>query len=75
MGQKLPRPADIDFPAVQNKINYQLPLEKRTERETGLGGQITRIGTTIKALKSGNVLLAYFCRDVIWLFIVFLILN
>ena len=63
MGQKLPRPADIDFPAVQNKIIYQLPLEKRTERVTGFGGQITRIGTSITALKSGNVLLTYFCRD------------
>ena len=56
MGQKLPKPADINFPFVQNRINYRLLLEKRTERETGIGGRITKIGTSITALKSGNVL-------------------
>ena len=63
MGQKFPRPADIGFPAVENKINYQFTLEKKTEREDGIGGKITRIATSITALKSGNVLLTYFYRD------------
>lgn len=63
MGQKLPKPADINFPFVQNRINYRLQLEKRTERETGIGGRITKIGTSITALKSGNVLITYFYRD------------
>lgn len=52
MGQKFPRPKDINFPEAQKK-NVNLKMVQKTDELD------TRIARNITLLKSGNVLISY----------------
>ena len=60
MGTKFPRPKDINFPIVENPIEYK--FEKCSE-EQGARGKKNSISLSICELKSGNILISYFLRD------------
>ena len=60
MGQKFPRPDAVNFPAVQNKLDFN--FEECQEIDASRGKQI-KIGTSIFSLKSGNILVSYTYRD------------
>lgn len=56
MGQKFPRPKDINFPEAQKK-NVNLKMVQKTDELD------TRIARNITLLKSGNVLISYLEAD------------
>ena len=58
MGAKLPRPKDINFPKVENPIEYN--ISKVSEGQAGKKGSVA---FSLCALKSGNILISYVTRD------------
>ena len=60
MGLKFPRPDSVNFPAVQNKLDFN--FEECQEIDASRGKQ-QKIGTSIFSLKSGNILVSYIWRD------------
>ena len=58
MGAKSPRPKDINFPKVENPIEYN--ISKVSEGQAGKKGSIA---FSLCALKSGNILISYMTRD------------
>ena len=59
MGNKFPRPKDVNFPSCQNPKTY---LQKiKSERKCA--GKSPTIGTSISLLQSGNILVSYYWRD------------
>ena len=60
MGTKFPKPKDINFPAVENRIEHK--FEKCSE-EDGARGKNDPLASSICELKSGNILISYFCID------------
>ena len=60
MGLKFPRPDSVNFPAVQNKLDFN--IEECQEIDASRGKQ-KKIGLYIFALKSGNILVSYIWRD------------
>jgi hypothetical protein len=60
MGSKYPKPKDINFPEVGNRIEYN--IEKCSE-EQGARGKKHAIALSICGLKSGNILISYIVRD------------
>ena len=60
MGLKFPRPDSVNFPAVQNKLDFN--FEECQEIDASRGKQ-QKMGTSIFSLKSGNILVSYVWRD------------
>ena len=60
MGHKFPRPDSVNFPAIQNKLDFN--FEKCQEIDASRG-KLIKIGTSICSLKSGNILVSYLWRD------------
>ena len=60
MGTKFPKPKDINFPAVENRIEHK--FEKCSE-EDGARGKKDPLASSICELKSGNILISYLYRD------------
>ena len=60
MGNKFPRPTDINFPNVQNRIDYRF---QEISRIDGTKGKEIKVGLSISALKSGNILISYLYKD------------
>ena len=60
MGQKFPRPDAVNFPAVQNKLDFN--FEKCQEMDASRGKQI-KLAKSIFSLKSGNILVSYIWRN------------
>ena len=60
MGNKFPRPTDINFPNVQNRIDYRF---QEISRIDGTKGKEIKVGLSICALKSGNILISYIYKD------------
>ena len=60
MGTKFPKPKDINFSAVENRIKHK--FEKCSE-EDGVRGKKDPLSSSICELKSGNILISYLCRD------------
>ena len=54
---KFPRPKDINFPEIQNKMEFN--YEKMAERR----GREKMFGHSICPLKSGNILISYMWKD------------
>ena len=61
MGNKFPRPADINFPNVQDRIDYKFPEISRID---GTKGKEIKVGLSVCALKSGNILISYIYKDI-----------
>ena len=59
MGNKFPRPADINFPNVQDRIDYKF---QEISRIDGTKGKEIKVGLSICALKSGNILFPTYTR-------------
>lgn len=57
---KFPRPKDINFPQIQNRVNYNLIRTKEIEGSSGI---LQTEAKSICALKSGNILISYIWRD------------
>lgn len=60
MGSKFPRPTDINFPNVENKLEYEF---KEISKIDGTKGKITKAGLSLCGLKSGNILISYLYKD------------
>ena len=60
MGNKFPRPKDINFPEVQNKIEYNF---KEISMIDGSKGKDLKQGLSVCLLKSGNILISYIYKD------------
>ena len=60
MGNKFPRPKDINFPEVQNKIEYNF---KEISMIDGSKGKDLKRGLSVCLLKSGNILISYIYKD------------
>ena len=56
MGKKFPRPNDINFPGVENKIQYHF-------REVSKIDSPEKVLLSLCTLQSGNVLISYIYRN------------